>query len=669
VPRRGFEGQRHQCRKAEGGKDVTPREWAAEFDTDLRMHIENTPRRAQKDRGEIGASDFDCTQRMAYILGRKPETDSTDYWAAYVGTAMDDRIKASRKAARPDLLFDLILPVRLQLEDGSEFTFNLAPDEADPTEPAVTDYKGLPLDTPLPTPTGWTTMGDVRVGDRLIGSDGRPCTVTAKSQVKQIGTKIVRFGDGNTQVCDTEHIWWTVSGPRFKESVLSIGEIEATLRYGTQPRHRVPLANPVDLPPVELPIDPYVLGVWLGNGTASAGRVTIGDQDEPEMRLLLDRSGAPLGARGQRKGDARAVTYSLGKRAVERGPSGTFCGNGSLTSTLRTEGLLGGKRVPPAYLRGSIVQRRALVQGLMDTDGSWSKVRNRAVFSTTSHELADAVVELLASLGERPSVDAREATGFGVGTWRFQIEWTPLTFVPFRLTRKASAVAVSWRQVMRSAFRTIVAVDEGPDVPTACVAVDSPNRTYLCGRLMIPTHNTADGLAKARKDRVHDARRRQRHLQYLAMMQNYGWPDTGTVRNVIVDRAGKDSRHFVEQETFSWDVVKEAADMLSSALYAAKHNEPTSQDRPRAFCERFCTQFTRCRGAEVEYDILNDPATIDLVAAYRTAQDEREEANELMSELRDLLPKVTGIAGKAQMRWTTANLKTGPSERLEVSWL
>jgi hypothetical protein len=300
---------------------VTPEMYAVEFDTDLRMHIENTPRRAQKDRGEIGASDFDCTQRMAYILGQKPETDTTDYWAAYVGTAMDDRIKASRKAARPDLLFDLILPVRLQLDDGTEFTFNLAPDEADPTEPAVTDYK------------------------------------------------------------------------------------------------------------------------------------------------------------------------------------------------------------------------------------------------------------------------------------------------------------------------------------------------------------TADGLAKARKDRVHDARRRQRHLQYLAMMQNFGWPDTGTVRNVIVDRAGKDSRHFVEQETFSWAVVKEAADMLSSALYAAKHNEPTSQDRPRAFCERYCPFFTRCRGAEVEYDILNDPATIDLVAAYRTAQDEREEANELMSELRDLLPKVTGIAGKAQMRWTTANLKTGPSERLEVSWL
>jgi hypothetical protein len=137
---------------------VTPEMYAVEFDTDLRMHIENTPRRAQKDRGEIGASDFDCTQRMAYILGQKPETDSTDYWAAYVGTAMDDRIKASRKAARPDLLFDLILPVRLQLDDGTEFTFNLAPTRpTPPSRPSPTTRRRTGWRRPART--GCTTRG------------------------------------------------------------------------------------------------------------------------------------------------------------------------------------------------------------------------------------------------------------------------------------------------------------------------------------------------------------------------------------------------------------------------------------------------------------------------------------------------------------------------------
>src|SRR5699024_2902447 len=126
------------------------------------------------------------------------------------------------------------------------------------------------LDTPIPTPTGWTTMGAVNVGDEVFGSDGKPCTVTAKSPVKNIGTYVVRFDDTSSVVCDSEHIWWTLTARERRAGTeptpKSIDQIIATLTYGSQNQHWVPMPDPLDLPDAELPIDPYLLGCWLGDG-------------------------------------------------------------------------------------------------------------------------------------------------------------------------------------------------------------------------------------------------------------------------------------------------------------------------------------------------------------------------------------------------------------------
>ena len=342
------------------------------------------------------------------------------------------------------------------------------------------DLKGLALTTPIPTPTGWTTMGAVQPGDVVFGSDGRPCLVTAKSRVKRIGTYVVRFDDTSEIVCDSEHIWWTACGSESEPTPKGIDEIVCTQRSRNgQNHHRIPVAGPLDLPDADLPIDPYLLGCWLGDGTYSCGTITKGR----DLFEILATDGHPLGKEQVDKRSGIITRTVLGLRPM-----------------LRSAGLLGHKHIPDVYLRASIAQRTALLQGLMDTDGTWNPARSRAAFNSTDKALAGSVEELVTSLGQRPHLSEVQTHGYGKDVTAYAVEFRPVGMAPFRLPRKAAKLAdamarpsrMAWG--VRSSRRVIVSIEPGPDVETACIAVDSPNRTYLCGEHMIPTHNTSNNV-------------------------------------------------------------------------------------------------------------------------------------------------------------------------------
>lgn len=343
-------------------------------------------------------------------------------------------------------------------------------------EYVIGDVKGLALTERIPTPTGWTTMGEVREGDTVFDAYGRPCTVTLKSRTKRIGTYIVRFDDGSSVTCDSEHIWWTSTGARAGEpTAKSIQEVIATLqdpRTG-QKHHRVPVAGPLELPEADLPIDPYLLGCWLGDGHRRGGQIT----KTPDLFDILRSDGHDLGPAQTEKGNCETRTV--------RG----------LTTALRAAGLQGDKHIPAAYLRASVAQRTALLRGLMDTDGSWNRARRAATFSTVDKGLALQVEELLLSLGQRPNLATVQGTGFGRAVTSYPVSFTPVGLQPFRLPRKADQAAASDKPVTRSTRRVIVSVEPGPDVETACIGVDSPTHTYLAGDRMVPTHNTGADLS------------------------------------------------------------------------------------------------------------------------------------------------------------------------------
>lgn len=337
------------------------------------------------------------------------------------------------------------------------------------------DWKGLALDTPLPTPSGWTTMRDVQEGDFVLGSDGAPCKVVGKSQVHYRDCYRIHFNDKTSIVCDNEHLWEVV-GDRGEVKTLTTVDLALNTknqRGGSQ--WRVNNTAPLDLPPADLPVHPYVLGAWLGDGCTRRGEIS-----KPDQRLWKEIEGC-------------GYACTPGEDRLTRTVYG-------LVTELRFLGVLDDKHVPAIYLRGSREQRLALLQGLMDTDGTWNPLRGQAIFTNTNERLADAVSELVVSLGWRANKWTQIAHGFGVSVREWRIAFTPFGVKPFR--SRAGDCDLSDRTMSKR--RVIQEVERIPTVPTQCIAVDSADSLYLCGRQMVPTHNTRT--QKEKRYWTHDRR-------------------------------------------------------------------------------------------------------------------------------------------------------------------
>jgi phage terminase large subunit-like protein len=279
-------------------------------------------------------------------------------------------------------------------------------------------------------------------------------------------------------------------GPRIRTTQDVVDTLTAGKRGDTN--HAIPVCGPLDLPEASLPVDPYVLGVWLGDGTGREGVVTIGDEDAGEMLGHLAAAGAPLSGRPQRRAGAKSAAYPVGGAPPVRNPrTGRMTANGSLHSALEALGVRGNKHVPAAYLRASAGQRLALLQGLMDTDGGWSGAN--VEYTSTLRVLAEATAELARSLGQKAVVREGRATlnGRDCGP-KWRVRWTP-TVNCFRLQRKAALFRVAGPQMFRRHHRMIVGAEPIVPRPMRCITVDSPNHMYLCGESMIPTHNSWTG--------------------------------------------------------------------------------------------------------------------------------------------------------------------------------
>lgn len=485
----------------------------------------------------------------------------------------------------------------------------------------VVDYKGLALDTPIPTPTGWTTMGALKVGDQVLGTAGLPVNVTVKSQVHNRPCYRLTFSDHSSVVCDNVHLWTVSESKQGRLSTSTLGADELFSRFealaveGTPRSLSIANAAPLNLPVAStLPIDPWLLGAWLGDGKTDGASFTVGKQDADDMLTLLKQhwvgrvtveprslasASLPLTVSmsapepdqcGMGHGSERMIrrTY-VGRRdtiacaecsrlhsaathagvawGVKRNPDRW---NVSLRTVLSDAGFLGNKHVPVEYLRGSRDQRLALLQGLMDTDGYWNPTRIRAVLVTTRKQIADAAAELVVSLGVTPQLHARPyVNAVRPDATAYTIEFTPVGFNPFLLPRKAVQVDQFLRENHsrpRALRRVIVSMVEVESVPTQCIQVDAPDSLYLCGPLMVPTHNTGRDLAKP-NPRFDDAHGDQIRLYVEGVRVMTGekpkaghllYISHGTSRRVNISDAdiAKTKRGFAA----SWDALRTAVD-------------------------------------------------------------------------------------------------------------
>lgn len=410
--------------------------------------------------------------------------------------------------------------------------------------------KALALDTRLVTPTGWTTMGEVQPGDQLVAADGTPTTVVRATEILTDRTCYeVVFDDGTTVIADAQHEWATQTRAERRRgdvrgSIRTTEQIAATVRCETADarlNHSVATAWELELPEVELPLHPYALGVWLGDGHSDSARFTSID---PEIAMRIEGLGyvAEVRASGSTS-EAKIYTLQLppepevpertcdvcGAGFVPRTSQVRTCGrvcggkaptvsaplpaptcpdcgepatsglrrcqvcredHGSVAAILRNLGVLGDKHIPEQYLRAAVGQRRALLAGLLDTDGTVNPTGSPQ-FTVTNRRLALGFRELVHSLGYRTGLSTRRVAGrTDASSTAYTITFTTDAEV-FWLERK-NLVHKERRRTStpRLYSRFITDVREVPSVPVRCVEIDHPSHLYLATDAMIPTHNS-----------------------------------------------------------------------------------------------------------------------------------------------------------------------------------
>ena len=347
----------------------------------------------------------------------------------------------------------------------------------------IIDHKGLPLDTPILTSSGWSTMKDLKVGDKVFDKDGNLCTVTVKSSVHHNPCYKINFDNSESIVADMDHRWLisfklakpTKKNPTgFKNVIMTTIELKTYLdSLEKRNSYNIPKilnAKPLNIEEKKLLIDPYVLGVWLGDGSKSCGVITQA-KDSP-VWFELESRGYKLGPNLNHNSDRKNVEM----RTVY-----------GLISQLKYLNLIDNKHIPEEYMLSSYNQRLDLLRGLMDTDGSFNKIRHRYIMNTSQKWQVEDLNKLLSTLGVKSTIFDVINTCEGKKFPGWNLCFTTDEFNPF-LTRNQEITNIVKKD--NNSFRNITSVESVETVPTQCIAVDSPSHTYLCTHSLIVTHNT-----------------------------------------------------------------------------------------------------------------------------------------------------------------------------------
>ncbi len=434
--------------------------------------------------------------------------------------------------------------------------------------------KGATLDTLIPTPSGWTTMGEITVGDKVFDEKGNICNVTGVTDV-YIPEKAYRlhFSDHSSlDVCDQhQFITWThsdrkaylrkedgrynlnqtekfpndwvnwkktnhkkashrldkdlvemaikenqetgVSGnylskkyglnrnslyPHLRNEKYIEPEVTQYTNENIGPRirttqeivdsfyqgkrkdlnHCIPLAGALKLESCDLPIDSYLYGMFLGDGCIKSGVIASHLDDYLFYKEYISNLGFEV---RELKIDKRSVSQKSGCFSIA-----------GFRKVLNDAKTLKSKKIIPEYLRASEEQRMQTLRGCLDTDGTIGK-NGDIEFTNTNKEIADFVIELLLTVGQKPTVSTKIGTLYGVPKKLvYRVRFHPTRPDFFNLPRKLDRVKDITKigQQIRNCHRMIVAYEEIEPTKMKCIQVDSANSMYLIGKNFIPSHNT-----------------------------------------------------------------------------------------------------------------------------------------------------------------------------------
>lgn len=349
------------------------------------------------------------------------------------------------------------------------------------------DDQGLgklePLSSLIPTPNGFVKMGDLCVGDKVFGLDGKEHHILNIYPHKDKEIYKVTFNDDSVAYCGDEHLW-TVRTPTMRCKnlgwrVKTLREImDEGLRYKSgMLRWEIPQVAPVEYKERDFLIDPYIIGVAIGDGSMSTGRVdlSISDQD-----MFIAEKVESLLHKEYKLSENRST--SCPRYSIVQKKNKSFNEYNREMKKLGMNVLSREKFVPELYKIASIEQRKAILAGLLDTDGSVSSTKGRVTYSTTSCKLADDIIEIVNSLGGT----ARKTLYAYKEKQCYSISIT-CPFNPFTLPRKAEKYCKKTNRYLSRYIKDVV-FDRREDA--RCIMVDADDHIYLTSRNYIPTHNT-----------------------------------------------------------------------------------------------------------------------------------------------------------------------------------
>lgn len=366
--------------------------------------------------------------------------------------------------------------------------------------------KALALDTRIPTPEGDRTMEDICPGDFVFNEFGKPVKVIATSEIfHNHKCYRVTFEDGDEIIADAQHLWTvqtkgsrriakyqsTSSRPRpvmnkFDDQARFTVTTEEMVKdfkrrradnKGTEYKYRVPVSGPLEYPEKQL-FNPYILGLWLGDGDKKDNRLTASKDDLPQLLELLEAEGMPV----------YSVKMFSGKYEVRFGTKYAYHKH-DVREAFREMGVWKNKHIPDAYFTASKEQRLALLQGLMDTDGT-CELKGQCVFSNKNEEIARGVSKLLTSLGIKHNIRVDDAMLYGKNCGKC---YSVGFFVDkdhsvFRYRRKTARLKD--HLAPRMLYKSIVNIEEVEPRDTKCIQVDSESGLFLCGQKNTVTHNS-----------------------------------------------------------------------------------------------------------------------------------------------------------------------------------
>jgi hypothetical protein len=429
----------------------------------------------------------------------------------------------------------------------------------------------LAVSTPIATPKGWVPIGDLKTGDLVFSEKGTPTEILYISDYPNSTTWEVTFSDGSTVRCDDHHLWKVRrvgTDPKGTWRIMTLNEIRTqktigikgngtayspykrltkTCEEGEQPwldnrgysRYQIPISEPVEYPDCQLPLDPYLLGALIGDGSLTKGNLSLTSADQD----IIERCSQTLPS-----------DYSFKKRKKYRydisHTKGLFgCGFKNPIKEILINFDLYGKSsafkfIPKEYLTASIADREALLQGLLDTDGFISSSGSIS-FCSTSFQLIQNVKELVQSLGgiatiRKPQLNCyTNIKGDKIKTknpaYALGIKLHS-SIKPFYLKRKADRYTPFIKYLP---CRSIVDIKPSYIEDVRCIEVADDCHTFLT-KDYICTHNSAKsttlGLFTAWAIGVHTYNKLPLQILYLSYTVEVARPKSAAIKRIIESR-------------------------------------------------------------------------------------------------------------------------------------